>query len=167
MSELIRPRVEPELLFVMGTELSGPDVLYTDVLRATDFVVPSIEVIVSRFPVDAEPTRADVIACNSSYARTVIGGRPADVREIDPAEVTTRLIRNGDRPRRGGSDRPAISPVHAVMALAAKLHDLGEGLQPGDIVMTGSCNEPLPVEAGDTVTVEFADMGSVSIAFGD
>ena len=166
MSELLRPRVEPELLFVMGEELAGSDLIYTDVLRATDFVIPSIEIIVSRFRPDATPTRGDVIAANSSYAKTVISGRPAAVDELDVADLPVTLSRNGDPARRGGSERPAVSPVHAVLGLAATLDRLGLALRPGDIVMTGSCADPLPVEAGDTVTAAFEGLGSVSVAFG-
>jgi 2-keto-4-pentenoate hydratase len=164
--ELCSPRVEPEIAFVLGNDLAGPGVTVADVLRATEFVLPALEVIDSRIA-DWRITLCDTIADNASSARVVLGGSPVAVDALDLRLVGVVLSRNGKLEETGASGAVLGNPVSAVCWLANKLAGLGAGLQAGQVVMPGSCTRATAVGPGDQVRADFDGLGFVSVSFAD
>ena len=164
-AEMITPKVEPELAFVVGERLEGDDLVVTDVLRATDFVVPGLEIIDSRLEGGMGSPRSDLIADNGSFGRAVLGTCPVGVAELDLADVAVELAQDGKVMDRGRTDRASSHPAHAVVIVAALLHHLGMALEPGDFVLTGSCTTPLEAVAGTVVSARFQGIGAVEVQF--
>ncbi len=166
VSELVAPRIEPEISFVLGRPLRGPAVTVTDVLAATEFVVPALEVVDSRIK-DWQITIIDTIADNASSARVVVGGNRTSLAEIDPRAIGVRLSAGGEVVETGASDAVLGNPARAVAWLANTLAPYDRGLEPGDLVMPGSCTRAIPLVPGTTVRADFDVLGPVSITFGD
>lgn len=160
----LQPRVEVEVAFVLGRSLEGPGVTVADVIRATDFVLPAIEIVDSR----VEGWRiklADTIADNASSGAVVLGGSPTLLTEIDVRLVGATLRRNGELRETGASGAVLGNPAVAVAWLANKVAAFGVTLEPGHVIMPGSCTRMIPVEAGDAVRADFDRLGHVSAVF--
>jgi 2-keto-4-pentenoate hydratase len=164
VGKLCQPRVEIEVGFVLGARLSGPACTVADVLRATEYLVPSIEVIDSRIT-DWKIALADTIADNASSARVVLGGRPTIPSEVDVRLIGSVLRKNGEIVETGASGAVLGNPASAIAWLANKVHGFGVVLEPGHVVLPGSCTRAVPVSAGDTIRADFDVLGHVSINF--
>jgi 2-keto-4-pentenoate hydratase len=164
-SVLCQPRVEVEVAFVLGERLEGPGVNVADVLRATEFVMPSIEIIDSRIR-NWDIKLVDTIADNASSARVVLGGRATSPRGLDIAGIEAVLTKNGNEVARGLAGAVLGNPVTAVAWLANKVHAFGVVLQPGHVIMPGSCTAAIDAAAGDTFVADFTGIGSVEVNFG-
>jgi 2-keto-4-pentenoate hydratase len=162
--DLCQPRVEFELAFVLGAALPAPGCTFADVLRATAYVTPAIEIIDSRIR-DWKIALCDTIADNASSARVVLGGRAAGVTDVDLRLLGVLGWKNGELVETGASGAVLGNPATAVAWLANKLHELGGRLEPGHVVMPGSCTRAIPVEAGDVITAEFAQLGALTVSF--
>lgn len=163
---LIAPRVEPEISFVLARPLHGPGVTAADVLAATDFVVPSLEVIDSRIK-DWQINIVDTIADNASSAMVVIGGNRTHLSEIDPRLIGVTVRADGEVVETGTSGAVLGNPVNAVAWLANTLAEHGQGMEAGDLVMPGSCTRAIPLLPGSTVSADFDVLGHVSITVVD
>ena len=164
MDGLIHPRVEAEIAFVLKDELKGRGVSIDQVMAATDYVIPAVEVIDSRY----EKFKFDlvsVIADNSSSARYVTGGRPRDPKELDLRTIGVVIEKNGEIQALGASAAVLNHPANAIIMLLEHLAARGESLPAGSFVMTGGITEAIPVTRGDNITARFQDMGSVSFRF--
>jgi len=160
-AELIHPRLEPELAFIMGERLRGPGVTTPQVLAATRAVVPALEVIDSRY-LNFKFKLADVVADNCSASRVVLGPEEVPLGEIDLRLQGMVLEKNGVLADTGAGAAVLGHPASAVAWLANKLADVGDCLEPGDLVMPGAPCEALFVQPGDEVRVTFAHVGSVT-----
>jgi len=163
MAGLIHPRVEAEIAFFTKNDLAG-DVSVEDILAATDFVQPAIEIIDSRF----EKFKFDlisVIADNGSSARFVLGGRPRRPTELDLSTIGIVMERDGETVAMASSAAVLGNPVFAVQMLVSWLHERGRILPAGSIVLSGAATEAVPVEAGTAITARFQDMGSITVRF--
>jgi 2-keto-4-pentenoate hydratase len=163
-SQLCQPRVEIEVAFVLAEGLEGPGVTVADVLRATAFVLPAIEIIDSRVR-DWQITLPDTIADNASSARVVLGGNATPPDRVDLRLLGCILRRNGEIVETGASGAALGNPATAVAWLANKLGELGITLDAGHVVMPGACTRAVDVVAGDVIRGEFDQLGSVSVAF--
>ncbi|MFI5709349.1 2-keto-4-pentenoate hydratase [Kribbella sp. NPDC051620] len=163
-SALIAPRVEPEISFVLDRPLRGPGVTVADVLAATAFVVPSLEIIDSRIT-DWQISIVDTIADNASSARVVIGGTPTPLTEVDIRSIGVVLRRNGAIVETGASAAVLGNPATAVAWLANTLAPFGEHLEAGSFVMPGTCTRAIDVTPGDTVRAQFDGLGDVTVGF--
>jgi len=157
------PRVELELAFVLKDALAGPGVTMLDVMRATEYVVPSIELIDAR--VDEPRKIFDTIADNGAGAGLILGGRPVRPHDIDLRMVTGVLYRNTEIEETGVSCGVMGHPANGVAWLANKLHEIGVQLHPGQILLAGSFVRPVHAKVGDTIRADFAELGSISIYF--
>ena len=157
------PRVELELAFILGQPLQGPGVNMLDVLRATEYVVPSIEIIDTR--VDEPRKIYDTIADNGAGAGIVLGGQPLRPFDVDLRLVPGILYRNAEIEETGLSCGVMGHPAHGVAWLANKLSSLGFALEPGQTLLAGSFVRPVWAEVGDTIRADFGDLGSVAIQF--
>ncbi|MGB0747662.1 MAG: 2-oxo-3-hexenedioate decarboxylase [Magnetospiraceae bacterium] len=166
VSDLVHPRVECEIAFVTKADLTGPGCTAELVLAATDYVLPAIEIIDSRFSgfkFDLE----SVIADNGSSARFVGGGRARYADDLDLRTLGVVLEKNGEIVALGAAAAVLGHPAEAVAMLVNILHDLGETLPAGSFVMSGGITEAIPVEPGDNVVARFQELGSVGIRFVD
>jgi 2-oxo-3-hexenedioate decarboxylase len=161
MAELIHPRLEPELAFIMRERLRGPGVTTPQVLAATRAVVPALEVIDSRY-LNFKFKLADVVADNCSASRVVLGAKEVPLDGIDLRLQGMVLEKNGVLADTGAGAAVLGHPASAVAWLANKLAEVGDCLEPGDVVMPGAPCEALFVQAGDEVRVTFDRVGSVT-----
>jgi len=164
VSELIHPKVEAEICIVTKAPIRGPGCHVAAVMAATDFVVPAVEVIDSRYR-DFKFDLKSVIADNTSSSRFVIGGRPRDLDELDLRTLGVVLEINGEI--RGMAAGAAVlgHPLAAVAMLANHLGARDREIPAGTFVMTGGVTEAYAVKAGDNVAVRFQDLGTVSMRF--
>lgn len=158
VDSLIEPRVEPEIAFVLEEDLDR-SANRLDVLSATRFVVPVIEVVDSRIG-DWDFTAPAAIADNALAARLLPGNRAAATTTDFTLEAVEVLI-NGKHRAAGTGAAVLDHPADAVAWLADALSDRGDSLRAGDIVTTGSLTEPIPVDIGDTIVARFSSLGTV------
>ena len=158
----IQPRVEPEIAFLVGTDLAGERVGAAQVLAATAAVAPAIEVIDSRYA-GYSFTLPDVIADNASAARLVLGGVRRTVDGIDLRLVGCVLERNGRVVSTAAGAASLGHPAAAVAWLVRALARRGRGLAAGDVVLSGALTEALPVAPGDVVVARLGRLGTVEL----
>ncbi len=163
-SELIHPKVEAEICIVTKAPLKGPGCHIAAVMAATDFVVPAVEIIDSRYR-DFKFDLKSVIADNTSASRFVIGGRMRELSELDLRTLGVVLEVNGEVVTMAAGAAVLGNPLAAVAMLANHLGERGQGIPAGTFIMTGGVTEAVLVKAGDNVNVRFQDLGSVSMRF--
>jgi len=166
VGELIQPRVEAEIAFVMESDLQGPGVSSADALRAVAGALPAIEVIDSRVA-DWKIKLPDTIADNASSARVVCGGKLTAIDDLDLRLIGMALSVNGAVAATGAGAAVLGNPIRCIAWLANKLGEFGVPLRAGDLVIAGALHAALPVAAGDSVRAEFAELGGVTTRFGE
>jgi len=164
MTELIHPKVEPEIAFVTKAELRGPGCHIGAVLAATDFVLPGIEVIDSRYR-DFKFDLKSVVADNTSAVRFVVGGQPMAVGGVDLRTVGIVLEKNGLPVAFGAGAAVLGHPAAAIAMLANHLGARGQYIPAGTLILSGGITEAVSVQAGDNVTLRVQGMGSTSLRF--
>jgi 2-oxo-hept-3-ene-1,7-dioate hydratase len=157
------PRVEPELAFVLGKPLKGPNVGLLDVLRATEYVVPAIEIIDARVQ---NPRKIfDTVADNGAAAGIVLGGRPVKPMDIDLRWVGAIFYRNSEIEETGLAAGVLGNPALGIAWLANKVAPFGTVLEPGHIMLSGSFTRPVWADKGDTLHADFGPLGGVAVQF--
>ncbi len=164
IDKLIQPRVEGEIAFVMERDLKGPGITEADVLKATAFVVPSIEIVDSRIK-DWKIKIQDTIADNASSGMFVLGGKKTLVDNLDLRCLGMILEQNGEVVVSGAGAASLGNPVKAVAWLANKLSEFGEYLRSGEIVLSGALAQLVVPKKGDFFKVTIQKLGSVSVKF--
>lgn len=162
--ELLQPRVEIEVAFVLGAALPMKGCHAADVIRATEFILPSIEIIDSRIA-DWQIGIVDTIADNASSARVVLGGNPRRLTDLDVRGIGAALRLNGKILETGTSAAVLGNPVTSVAWLANTIGRFGVALEPGHVVLPGSCTRAVTVRAGDAVRADFEGLGGVEVSF--
>jgi 2-keto-4-pentenoate hydratase len=158
------PRVEVEVAFVLGETLPGAGCTEDDVLRATEYVAPAIELIDSRIA-DWDIRIADTIADNASSAGFVLGPERVSPSDVDLRSIEAVLMRNGEKVAEGRSDAVLGNPVTAVAWLADKVAGFGVTLEAGHVILPGSVHRAIDVHPGDAFVADFEGFGSVSLNF--
>lgn len=161
-SDYIQPRCEPEIAFLLGEDLAGPQVLAAHVLAATELVFPAIDVLDSRFA-GYKFTGSDVIADNSSCAGFVFGGQGTDPRGIDLRLVGCAFEKNGELVATAAGAAVLGHPAASVAWMIRRMAERGQGMKAGQIVMAGALTEAVAVAPGDTVVARFDRLGSVEL----
>jgi len=169
-ARFIAPRVEVELAFILGRPLRGPGVTLFDVLAATEFVTPAIEIIdarIEQFDRDTKEMRKvfDTIADFAANAGIVTGGRPVRPGDVDLRWVGALLHKNGVIEETGLAAAVLNHPANGVAWLANKLAPHDEQLNAGDVVLAGSFTRPTTAKAGDVFHVDYGALGSVTFRF--
>ena len=157
------PRVEPELAFVLGKALKGPGIGLLDVLRATEYVVPAIEIIDAR--VQNPRKIMDTVADNGAAAGIVLGGRPVGPTEVDLRWVGAVFYRNAGIEETGLAAGVLGHPAMGIAWLANKVGVFGTVLEPGSVMLSGSFTRPVWADKGDTLHADFGPLGSVAVQF--
>jgi 2-oxo-hept-3-ene-1,7-dioate hydratase len=157
------PRIEVELAFVLGKPLKGPGVGLIDVLRATEYVVPSLELIDARLQ---DPRKIfDTISDNGAAAGIVLGGRPVGPNDVDLRWAGAALYKNGEIEETGLASGVMGHPAMGIAWLTNKVGPHGITLQPGHIMLSGSFTRPVWCAKGDTVQADFGPLGNVAVQF--
>jgi 2-oxo-hept-3-ene-1,7-dioate hydratase len=169
-ARFIVPRFEVELAFILSRPLEGPGITLFDVLRATDYVVPALELIDARIEQFDRDTRAprkviDTIADNAANGAIVLGGRPMKPDAVDWRWAGALLFKNGVIEESGLGAAVLNHPGNGVAWLANKLAPHGEGLAAGEIVLGGSFTRPVACAAGDVFHADYGPLGSISVRF--
>jgi 2-oxopent-4-enoate/cis-2-oxohex-4-enoate hydratase len=163
-AQLIQPRAEAELAFVLARPLRGPGVTPGDVLAATAHVIPCFEIVDSR--IEAWKIRyQDTVADNASSGLFLLGGARVDPREIDFPKCEVGVTKNGAPLSRGTGAEAMGSPLVCVAWLANQLGELGHTLDAGEIVLSGSLVPLEPVVPGDVMRMEMPGIGAAEVRF--
>ncbi len=157
-------RIEVELAFVLAKPLAGPTVTLFDVLDATAYVVPALEVLNSHLELEGR-TIVDTISDNAAMGAMVIGGRPMKVDDVDLPWASAMLYRNETIEESGVAGAVLGNPAMGVAWLANKLAQHGQTLEAGEIILAGSFTRPMWVFKGDTVHADYGTLGSVTCRF--
>ena len=158
-----KPRLEVELSFVMGADLRGAHVQIYDVLRATEFIQPALEIIDYRTELPRQI--CDTIADNAASGGMVIGGRTIRPFDVDLRWVGATLSLNGVIEETGLAAGVMGHPAAGVAWLVRKLNEVGEGLKAGQIVLAGSFTRPVAVQPGDVVHADYGALGGIGVSF--
>ncbi len=162
--QFIQPKVEFEIAFVFKKSLKGPNVTIEDVIDATDYVVPSIEIIDSRIA-DWRIKFEDTVADNGSSAGAVLGSQQTALSNIDIANVGMAVYKNDECIDTASSDAVLGNPLNAVVWLANEVSRYDISIQPGMFVLSGALSKALPFTNGDNFKADFGELGEVSISF--
>jgi len=164
VSDMIAPRAEAEVAFMLKHDLMGPGVTAADVLRATECVMPCFEIVDSRIK-DWKIRIQDTVADNASCGVLTLGGLRKDPRRIDLALAGMVLEKNGEIVSTSAGAAVQGSPINAVAWLANTLGRLGIGLKAGEIILSGSQSPLVPVKAGDSLVCSVGGLGGTSVRF--
>lgn len=164
LDSLIQPKLEFEIAFVLKRDLKGTNISENDVIQATDYIVPALEVIDSRIA-DWKITFEDTVADNGSSAMAIIGGQPTKLEKVDLEHLGMVVSRNGEFLDCATGGAVMGNPIRAVAWLANALGKYDIGLHAGEIILSGALSAAVPIQPGDTFTAEFAHIGSVSVSF--
>ncbi len=157
-----KPRLEVELAFIMNSVLEGPNVQVHDVMRATEFVTPALEIIDYRTEVPRQIT--DTIADNAAAGGMIIGGRTIRPMDLDIRWVGATLSKNGIIEESGVSAAIMGHPAAGIAWLANKLAPLDDRLEPGQIVLAGSFTRPVSIASGDVIQADYGQLGGIGVS---
>ncbi len=166
----IRPRIEAEIAFVMKSAVGGENVTREDIIAATDYVTPSIEILDTRIQrVDPESGKArtvfDTISDNAANAGIVLGADRHAVDAFDLRWVGALTFRNGEIEETGLGAGVLNDPVESVVWLARRMAQYGQYIEPGQIILSGSFIRPVECPSGTEIHADFGPFGSVDINF--
>lgn len=166
----IQPRIEAEIAFVMKKSLSGAEATRADVVAATDYVVPALEILDTRIlRADPDSGKAriitDTVSDNAANAGIVVGAQQHAIDAMDLRWVPTIVKRNGIVEETGLGAGVLDDPVTGILWLVHRLAEYGAGLAEGEIVLSGSFVRPIEAPAGSVFAADFGDFGAVDIAF--
>ncbi|MBA8959663.1 2-keto-4-pentenoate hydratase [Rhodococcus opacus] len=158
------PRIEVEIGYVLGETLPGEGCTEADVLAATEYIVPSIELIDSRIT-DWKIGLADTIADNASSAGVILGAGRVEPANVDIGGISAVLYQGEEEIARGEASAVLGNPTKAVAWLARKVASFGVRLEAGHVILPGSCTRAIDARPGDVFRADFSDIGSVSVQF--
>ncbi len=164
LSQMIQPKAEAELAFVLKHDLKGPGITAMDVIRATDYVVPCFEIVDSRIR-DWQIKIQDTVADNASCGVFVLGTTQGDPRRLDITLAGMVLEKNGEVFSTGVGAAVQGSPANAVAWLANTLGELGIPFKAGEVILSGSQSALVPVAEGDELVCRVGGLGSCRVKF--
>ncbi|MAM62226.1 fumarylacetoacetate hydrolase family protein [Maritimibacter sp. UBA3975] len=162
--DVMQPKVEAEIAFVMKRSLTGVDVTTAEVMRAVEYVVPAIEVVGSRIR-DWDIRITDTIADNASSSHYVLGHTPRRLRDVDILDCGMHLQVNCADVATGLGRACLGSPLNATTWLARRMAQVGRPLAEGDVVLAGALGPMAPVKQGDFASATIEGLGTVSVGF--
>ncbi|THE10422.1 2-keto-4-pentenoate hydratase [Bacillus timonensis] len=164
IEKVLQPKVEGEIAFILKKDLRGPNVTTLDVLQATEYIVPALEIVDSRVK-DWKIKLADTVADNASSGFYVLGGKPTKIEDIDLELIGMTLSKNGDLVNTGVGAAALGNPANCVAWLANKLSEFDIPLRAGEVILSGALSAAIEAHEGDSFTARFAHIGQVSVRF--
>lgn len=166
----IQPRIEAEIAFVMKAAVGGKTVTRDEVLAATDYVAPSIEILDTRIQrVDPQTGRSrsvfDTISDNAANAGIVLGRQKHTVDSVDLRWIGALTFRDGEIEETGLGAGVLNDPVESVVWLARRMAQYGQSIEPGQVILSGSFIRPVECPPGSDIHADFGSFGSVDIRF--
>lgn len=164
------PRIETEFAFVLNKPLAGADVTVEQVIDAADYVAPALELIAARsYRVDPDSgyTRKvfDTIADNAANAGIILGDARIDPREIDLRWAGALLYLNEEIEETGLAAGVMDHPGHGICWMCKRFAPWGIGLEPGQVILSGSFTRPVIVTPGDQIRADYGDFGEITVSF--
>jgi 2-keto-4-pentenoate hydratase len=164
LGRLLQPKVEAEIALVIGRDLTHERHTYADLINATEYALPAIEIVDSRIE-NWNIRFVDTVADNASSGLFVLGGRPLKLSDFDITDCAMEMRRGEEIVSRGNGRACLGSPLNAAVWLADVMVRCGRPLQAGDIILTGALGPMVAVKAGDRFDVSIAGLGTVSALF--
>lgn len=164
LADVLQPKVEAEIAFVLGHDLDGDQLTVADLFRAIEFAVPAIEIVGSRIA-NWDIRITDTIADNASSGLYVLGSTPKRLCDFDARQAGMVMERHGVLVSSGVGSACLGSPLNAMLWLARVMARAGRPLRAGDTVLSGALGPMVPVAGGDVFDVRIAGLGSVTAAF--
>ncbi|MFD0653707.1 2-keto-4-pentenoate hydratase [Streptomyces malaysiensis] len=161
---LLQPKVEAEVALVLGHDLPHRRCTVVDLLRATDFALPALEIVDSRVR-DWDISIVDTVADNASSGLYVLGASPVPLAGLNLRSVRMTMTRNGETASQGTGADCLGSPLNAAVWLASALAERGDPLRAGDLVLTGALGPMVPAAPGDVFHARISDLGAVEVRF--
>lgn len=161
---LLQPKVEAEVALVLGSDLPHRECTVVDLLRATEFALPALEIVDSRVQ-NWDISITDTVADNASSGLYVLGGTPVPLTGLDFRSVTMTMTRNSEVAAEGTGADCLGGPLNAAAWLASALAERGDPLRAGDLVLTGALGAMAPAAPGDVFEARISELGSVRVAF--
>jgi 2-keto-4-pentenoate hydratase len=161
---MLQPKIEGEIAFILKKDLKGPNVTAVDVIQATDYVLPALEIVDSRVQ-DWKIKLQDTVADNASSGLYVLGGKPTKLEDIDLELLGMVLSQNGEMVNTGVGAAALGNPATCVAWLANRLADYDISLKAGEVILSGALSGMVVAKSGDSFTARFAHLGQVSVNF--
>ncbi|WP_078379894.1 2-keto-4-pentenoate hydratase [Sutcliffiella halmapala] len=161
---LLQPKVEAEIAFVLKKDLIGPNVTVADVLEATDYIQPAIEIVDSRVE-NWKIKLCDTVADNASSGLYVLGEKKLALDEVDLKEIKMELYRNGVLENEGVGKAALGNPAYCVAWLANKLTTYGIHLKANEVILSGALSAAVNANKGDVFFAKFDSLGEVEVRF--
>ncbi|QCR32128.1 2-keto-4-pentenoate hydratase [Lysinibacillus sp. SGAir0095] len=162
--QFIHPRVEFEIAFVLKEDIKGPNVTAEDVVRATDYVVPAIEIIDSRIK-DWKIKFEDTVADNGSSGGAVLGKTKTPLDEIDLATVEMKAFKNNEHYDTATGAAVLGNPIEAVVWLANELGSYDISLKKGQFILAGALSKAVDIVEDVEYSADFGPLGKVAVSF--
>jgi 2-keto-4-pentenoate hydratase len=162
--ELLQPKIEAEIAFILKDGLSGGKVTAEDVLDATEYVVAAFEIVDSRIR-DWKLKLPDTVADNASSGRYVLGTKRVPPRGADLSAITMEILKNGEPAGSGISSAVLGNPSYSVAWLSNKLWEYGVTLKKGEVILSGALSAAPAASAGDVFEASFSVLGDVTAEF--
>ncbi|WP_240375696.1 2-keto-4-pentenoate hydratase [Bacillus piscicola] len=160
--KLIYPRIEGEIAFVLNKDIKGPGITTHDILQATEYVLPAIEIVDSRVK-DWQIKLEDTIADNASSGLYVLGDEPISPKGLDLSQLGMVLYKNGELINTGAGAAAMNHPARCVAWLANRLSHFDISLKAGEVILSGALSKAVDGKHGDLFEIELEKLGSVSV----
>ncbi len=164
LSVVLQPKVEAEIAFVLGRDLTEPQLTAADLFRAVEYAVPAVEIVGSRVA-NWDIRITDTIADNASSGLYVLGSRPVTLKDFDPRLCGMVMEKAGEPVSVGAGAACLGSPLNAALWLAKVMANLGRPLLAGDTILSGALGPMVGVQPGDVFDVRIEGLGAVRAAF--
>ena len=165
-SSVAQPKAEAEVALILGNDLDGEQITLIDLIDATAYALPAIEVVGSRIA-KWDINILDTIADNASSGMIVLGTQPVMLDDVDLRLCGMVMENRGAQVSVGSGVACLGNPLNAAVWLASKMVDVGMPLQAGDVVMTGALGPMAPIAPGEVIEARINGLGSVRAAFSD
>lgn len=164
MSQLMQPKAEVEIAFVLGKDLDSEHLTSVDILSGIDYALPAIEIVGSRIR-DWDIKITDTIADNASASHWVLGHSPKKLSQLDLLNCKMQMKNHDEVVSQGVGKNCLGSPINAMLWLARKMVEIKQPMKAGDLILTGALGPMTNAKAGDHFTATIEGLGQVSLAF--